>query len=270
MYPDFSLLLSVYGGEQPDYLAEALESICASTVLPSQIVLVKDGPLGNDLEEVLATYTSRLPQLEFLPLAENQGLGRALQAGLNACRYEWVARFDTDDRLLPHRFEQQLQFLMQQKDLVLLGGQIQEFSQEGLAKSRMVPLTQPEILAFSKRRNPFNHMTVIFRKSMIQQVGGYQDLVGFEDYYLWLRVLAKGYQVANLPHVLVEVRAGQGLMGRRGGPTYAREVWRAYRRFLSEGLLPFTTLFPRLMGQLSFSFLPGSIRHLVYQTFLRK
>jgi glycosyltransferase involved in cell wall biosynthesis len=93
----FSVLLSVYYKENPLYFRISLDSIFNQTVLPTEIVLVKDGPLTSELDTVIEEYKLKYPILKILPLIKNVGLGKALNEGLKYCSYELVARMDTDD-----------------------------------------------------------------------------------------------------------------------------------------------------------------------------
>ena len=97
----FSVLLSVYRKEQPAYLRQSLDSIFTQTLLPDEVVLVKDGPLTDALDEVAEDYCRKYPVIRVVPLSENQGLGRALNEGLKHCSYDLVTRMDTDDVAKP-------------------------------------------------------------------------------------------------------------------------------------------------------------------------
>lgn len=222
----FSVLMSLYVREKPVFLRACLESLCAQTLMPNEVVLVCDGALTDDLESVLTDFQAALP-LKIVRLPENVGLGKALNAGLNACSHNWVFRMDTDDIALNTRFETQWRFIQNYPDLALLGGQIREFtdSPNDSHATRFVPLRLPEIIEFAKKRNPFNHMTVAYRKDAVLAAGGYQHLLYMEDYHLWLRLLTQGFQAANLPDVLVQARTGAGMLSRRRGWVYVKSEW---------------------------------------------
>nr|UOP05713.1 glycosyltransferase [Conchiformibius kuhniae] len=208
--------MSLYYREKPEYLRKCLNSLAMQTKAADQIVLVYDGEVGAALEAVVAKF-SDLP-LEIVRLPENIGLGRALNVGLDACRHEWVFRMDTDDMCIPERFEKQCAFIETNPEIDLFGGQISEFSHRAEQPDgvRRVPLQHHEICKFAKKRNPFNHMTVAYKKSCVMKAGGYQHHLYMEDYNLWLRMLAQGAQTANLPDALVQVRSGEQMVARRG------------------------------------------------------
>lgn len=223
---NFSILLSVYKSERAEYLNEALNSIYNDQVIkPTEIVLVQDGPLTEDLNRVIQVWKEILIDLlRIIIIPQNVGLGNALNEGLKHCSNQWVFRMDTDDYCLPDRFEKQVKYIRDNPDIVLLGSSTEEFDSH-LEKSlglRNPPTSHNEILHYAKKRNPFNHMTVAFRKDVIQQVGGYQHHLYMEDYNLWIRVIAAGHKVANLSDVLVNVRGGDSMIKRRKGLVYIK------------------------------------------------
>lgn len=224
----FSVLMSLYYKENPDYLRQCFESLVAQTLQADEIVLVFDGPLSAELEQVVQNFVEILP-LVIVRLAQNQGLGKALNYGLTQCRNDWVLRMDTDDICVPTRFEQQIAFLQAHPDTVVLGGQIAEFGQNvnEIISHRYVPTQHQEIVQFTKQRCPFNHMTVAYQKQVVLACGGYQDLQ--EDYYLWIKLIALGKPVANLAEVLVFARIGNGMIGRRRGVAQAKAEWRLFQ-----------------------------------------
>ena len=226
----FSVLMSLYRNEAPAHLHACLASLAAQTLPADDIVLVYDGALPAALEAVVQSFQAALP-LQIVRLPHNVGLGRALNQGLPHCRHEWVMRMDTDDICLPQRFAQQCTHIQAHPDLDLLGGQIAEFEQQPQQQqhSRQVPLSHDEICRFARRRNPFNHMAVAYRKVAVAAAGGYHHHLYMEDYNLWLRMLAAGARSANLPHTLVLARTGQAMLLRRRGRVYVASEWQLAR-----------------------------------------
>lgn len=237
----FSVLMSLYHKETPNNLHLCLQSLCKQSTKANEIVLVFDGVLPAELEQVVDDYQSLLP-LKIVRLQHNVGLGRALNAGLQACSHDWVFRMDSDDIALFDRFQKQCQFLQDHPEITLLGGQIEEFNThpEQTHAKRLVPTSHSAIQKFAQSRNPFNHMTVAYRKDAVLQAGSYQHHLGMEDYNLWLRMLADGVQTANLPDTLVYARTGNGMLARRRGLTYIASEWQLYR--LKRDLYRKTTL----------------------------
>lgn len=180
--------MSVYKKEKAEYLKLALASIINQTVQTNEIVLVQDGKLTNELQAVITDHLQKYPAIfKTYALKQNQGLGKALNFGMQKCSNELIARMDTDDIAEPNRFELQIEEFEKDKELMLCGGQIAEFADNTteITGYRNVPLKHNEILNFAKKRNPFNHMTVMFKKQAVQSVGGYMDMLYFEDYWLY-------------------------------------------------------------------------------------
>ena len=222
MQPAFSVLMSVYAKDRPAWVRQALDSVLSNTTKPTEVVVVIDGPVSADLQVVLDEFSSKFQQIKLYPLQKNGGLGPALAYGLQQCSNELVARMDADDISLPDRFEKQLAYFTAHPDTAVLGGQIQEIDGETLqpVAIRTVPQTDAEIKRFLKTRCPFNHMTVMFKKLAVLAVGNYTPFHLMEDYYLWARLAAKGYQMANLPDIVLHARVDAALYGRRGGWKY--------------------------------------------------
>ena len=217
-----SVLMSVYKKENPQFLKRALESIYAQTLKADEIVLVEDGEIPPALDEVISRY----PDLHIVKLEKNLQLGRALETGLKACHHELIARMDTDDIMMPDRLEKQYRFMMEHPDVAACGGDIAEFTEEDtILREKHMPASPQELFRYGKKRNPLNHMTVMFRKSAIEAAGGYRHFPGLEDYDLWSRLLANGYHIANIPEVLVKARIGDRFASRRGG-------WAYFKRYL--------------------------------------
>lgn len=220
----FSVLVSVYSKEKSSFLEKALDSILNQTLKPDEVVLVKDGILTKELEEVISVEKNKFNKnnIDFVcvQLEKNMGLGIALQRGLEKCKYDYVARMDADDIAADTRFENQLKYMNEHKDISVLGGYIDEFSIESeVIRTKTMPLTYKDLYKYGKYRNPLNHMTVFFRKKDVLDVGGYKPLKGLEDYYLWCRMLSGGYKIANIDKVLVHARLGN-FENRRGGFEY--------------------------------------------------
>lgn len=162
----FTVLMSVYYKEKPEYLQLALESVINQTVKPNEIVLVEDGKLTEELQAVITKYQQNYPDIfKTYALQQNQGLGKALNFGMKKCSNELIARMDTDDIAELNRFELQIKEFKQDKELMLCGGQIAEFADNPteITSYRSVPLKHNAILNFAKKRNPFNHMTVMLK-----------------------------------------------------------------------------------------------------------
>lgn len=215
-----SVLVSVYKDENPIFLNQALTSIFDDQRLkPNQVVLVKDGALTSALDNVIAEWQNYLGnKLTVIALKENVGLGAALNEGLKHCEHEFVARMDSDDIALPQRFTKQIEFMNKYPSMSESSATIEEWDEELVIRQglRRLPCEPKALLKFAKRRSPLSHPVTIFRKSHVLNVGGYPPLRKAQDYALWSLLLHSGYQLGNLPDVLLKMRTGKKLLDRRG------------------------------------------------------
>lgn len=234
----FSVLMAVYINDDPSELQQSLESLWCQTVKASEVVIVEDGPISQALENIISDYRDRLC-INSVKLKDNQGLACALRLGILQCKYELVARMDSDDICVSDRFELQLRRFIQSSDLDVLGGYIAEFDSlpENASSLRVVPISHDEIVRAAKLYCPMNHVSVMYKRAAVLSAGSYGDFVGVEDYPLWVSMLKKGCRFENLPLTLVKVRAGGEMIKRRGGIKYALREFRVLRHFYSIGFL---------------------------------
>ncbi|MDM1759123.1 glycosyltransferase [Acinetobacter sp. 256-1] len=270
----FSILLSLYHKESSLALNQCFLSIWKDqSIQPNEIVLVLDGPVGEELNRCVEKWQQIIGQpLKVIPLNQNIGLGKALNEGLKHCSNEWVFRMDTDDICKPDRFEKQIQFIQHNPNVVLFGGQILEFDQvpNDSKVIKSVPTSNQDIKEFAQKRCPFNHMTVAYKKSVITELGGYQHHLFMEDYNLWLRVIGKGYEVANLSDVILYARVGNGMHARRKGFEYIKsekQLLNLKKELKLQNPIHANILF---LIRSTFRLLPSSMLGKVYNTFLRK
>ena len=219
------MLISVYRKDNGGHLKIALSSLIDQTVKPDEIVLVVDGAIPNELRSVIDNFKKDFEgTFKQIELEKNRGLAYALNQGLVKCSHELVARMDADDISYPDRFETQYNHMIKNQQLAVVGCNIQEFNQHpgDLNLFRSLPCGYMDIIRFSKRRNPLNHPSVMFRKSPVLQVGSYKRMPLFEDFYLWIRLLKAGYRIENLQQPLLHFRIGNNMIGRRHGWSYLR------------------------------------------------
>ena len=247
--PPFSVAMCVYGKDNPEWFDEALHSVINQTIQPNEIVLVVDGPIPDSIQNIIDKYSkicadgiglvTKLIAFQVVYLKENQGLGKALRKAVAACRYEIIARMDSDDIAVRNRFELQLEYLMNHPDTDILGGQIEEFIGEvtNIVGKRIVPLTDRNCKAYLKKRCPFNHVAVMYKKSAVLKAGNYKDWFCNEDYYLWVRMALDNCIFANLPEILVRVRVGEEMYARRGGEKYFKSEEKIQRLMLQKRLI---------------------------------
>lgn len=270
---NFSVLMSVYKNDKADFLKKALDSVIYQTLKPSEIVLVQDGPLTKDLFNIIDNYVKKCPNLiKIINLENNLGLGKALKIGLEKCSNNIVARMDADDISKKDRFEKQIKYLEENKDIDVVGSWISEFDGEesNIYAYRKLPTNFDQIKEFAKKRNPLNHVTVMFRKNKVINVGSYKGIIGFEDYYLWVRMLLNGSKFYNIPEYLVNVRAGKEMIKRRGGLNYIKNELKLQKKFLKIGFINKKEFVFNILTRSIIRLLPANIRNFVYQKALRK
>lgn len=270
----FSVLMSIYYKEKPEYFDLCLKSILVDqTVLPNEIVLVKDGKLTRELEIVLDKYQKQFPKIfNIIQLDKNVGLGNALNIGLEKCKYSIVMRMDSDDISVSDRFEKQLKYMQVHKDVSALGGFIDEFEEDEnkIIRIKTMPCSYEEVKKFAKFRNPINHMSVCFRKKDILEVGNYQPLFYLEDHYLWARLLVNNKKVENLPCVLVHARVGNGFVSRRGNKKYIKG-WKILQNYLYKNkIINLLEKWRNTLGMYVMVYIPDGGRNYLYNNILRK
>jgi glycosyltransferase involved in cell wall biosynthesis len=265
--PDFSVLMPVYFREKPRFFREALQSIFDNTMQPKEVLIVCDGPLTLDLEDVLKEYVGR-PGFKILRKNRNSGIVDALNMGLAACTTELVVRCDSDDVNTPERFAALVKQLAEGWDIV--GSSVREIDADGKTLwSKRVPLDRDSIARRARLRNPINHMSVAFRRDLVLSLGGYPHIFLREDYALWARALRREARVCNLAQDLVLARAGIAMYRRRRGWRSALAEVKLQRLLVQERVssLPQALVW----GGLRFSalLLPGFLLGLLYERILR-
>lgn len=270
----FSVAMSVYKNDAPQFVKRAFESIYElQTVRPDEIVLVVDGPVTDELNDTLGELEKSCDVLKLIRLEKNGGLGNALKIAVENCSYELIARMDSDDISVPSRFEEQLQVFANDENIDIVGGDISEFVDEesNIVAYRRVPNTDADIKEYLKKRCPFNHMTVMYKKAAVLNAGGYLDLFWNEDYYLWIRMAQSGAVMANTGTVLVNVRTGADMYKRRGGMRYFKSEAFLQKYMLDNKIIGFGTYTLNLAKRFTVQvLLPNSLRGLVFKTIARK
>ncbi|MFC2970455.1 glycosyltransferase [Acidimangrovimonas pyrenivorans] len=267
----FTVLMAVYGGDDPERFARALESVFANSLPPDRMLLVVDGPVPEALERQIDRLQATQPCVRVHRLAENRGLAMALNAGLALVETEWVVRADSDDINRPDRFAKQAAAINAAPSPIdLLGGAIQEidFDDTPLAVRRTAEGAE-SIRKFARKRNPFNHMTVAYRTALAREVGGYPNIHLKEDYGLWASLLQAGARVENLPDILVDAITGQDMYRRRGGTRYALAELHLQRHLVRCGLKPWPLAIAHGLARSLIFLLPAPARTQFYRLVLR-
>ena len=267
-----SVLMSVYKNDKPEWFADSLDSVCKQTLTPDEVVVIIDGPVPQEILDVIKQKKEEFPFIKDFPQEKNMGLGNVLNIGVPLCSNEIIARMDSDDVAVLDRFEKQLAF-MTENDLDIVGSDIEEFctTPDEIVSVREVPKTMEEISEYIKSRNPFNHMTVLMKKSKVLSAGGYQDMHYCEDYYLWCRMYLDGAKMANMSDRLVKARMNTDTFKRRGGYKYFKSQKRLFKFMRKNKIMGFFGYYKTLMIRFVVHVLmPGSLKEKIYKKHLRK
>lgn len=269
----YSVLMSVYVKEKAEYLKQAMDSIWNQTIPPDDFILVCDGPLNEELDAVIEAMQAAHPDtLHVVRLEKNGGLGNALNKGIKHCKHELVARMDSDDISRVDRCERQLKMFQNDPGVSVVSGIVEEFttSTDQIEARRVPPKTQEEIITFAKKRNPFNHPCVMYKKTAVEAAGGYQDFYLLEDYYLWIRMLQKGSQGYNLQEPLLWMRAGSDMYKRRAGWKYAKSQKALFKYMKNSGFISGSQYIKSVAVRTASSITPNWLREFMFKRAMRK
>lgn len=265
--------MAVYHKDHPGYFDLSIQSMLNQSVKSDDFVIICDGPLNDQLNQIIDKYVFSNPEINVIRLEKNVGLGNALNHALPYCKNELVARMDSDDISHLNRCEQQLKCFHEHPEYSIIGGTINEFDMEyqDHLSTRKLPEFHEDIVTFSKKRNPFNHPSVMFKKSAVMDAGNYQPFHLYEDYYLWIRMLLKGYKGYNIQSVLLDMRAGIEMIRRRGGYSYFKAGKKFQKYLLTQKHIgKYQYLKNIVIRFVSQVLLPSRLRIYIYKKHLRK
>ncbi len=273
MKTEFSVCMSVYKNDNPTYFSVAVRSILTQTVVPSEIILVEDGPVSDELENAVKDLQKSIDILKVIRLPENVGHAKARQTAMNAASYDMIAVMDSDDISESNRFELQLNAFKSFPEVSVVGGQIKEFvgSPDNIVGERIVPENDADIKKYLKSRCPMNLVTVMYRKKDIEAVGGFMNWYCEEDYYLWIRLAQSGFRFYNINENLVNVRVGKEMYQRRGGFRYFKSEARLQWYMFRNGLISFPRYTYNVAGRFAVQVaMPNKLRGFIFQKLFRK
>ena len=269
----YSVLQTVYKSDEPAAFKTSLESMLTQTVQPAEVVLVKDGPVPESLQSVIDELDQAYPGIIVqVQLQTNVGLGLALNEGLKCCQYELIARMDSDDISLPTRCEKQLEMFAADPELDIVGCPVKEFKDDPqhIVGVRSVPLENDAIHRYARRRDPFNHPTVMYRKSKVMKYGPYGNFRKNQDSALWLDMLSNGCKAANCPEHLLLFRFDEGTYKKRKAWINTKSLiqirWDSCRR----GFSSFWDFLIVAVAQMGIFILPTFVQKFVYTKILRR
>ncbi|NMH65601.1 glycosyltransferase [Shewanella salipaludis] len=265
---NFSVLMTVYLKDSPVYFERALTSITFDQVRkPDEIVLVCDGPLSEELNKVIGTFEKVIPYLKVCRLHKNCGQGNALNYGLKNCSFELIARMDSDDISLPHRFKEQVDYMERNKNTDVLSSVIEEFS-SSFSNYRKLPESHSDISNLMSFRSPVNHGCCIYKKSTVIAAGGYSQLFQCQDYLLWINMLSNGAEFHNLTECHMRVRMEEGY-SRKIGYSYAKEEFAIQKYLFKLGMIGCFGFARNLFIKVGGRLLPEKIVDYVYRKYYR-
>lgn len=272
-YPKYSVLMSVYYKEQAEFLDYSIKSMINQTIPPDEFVIVEDGPLTKELNDIIDSYQNKFEELfNIIKIPVNGGLGLALQKGVLKCKNELIARMDSDDYSFPDRMEKELEIFDEHPEFGLVGTNVNEFKEniEQVICQVVLPESQEEIYEFSKKRCPFRHPTLLYKKSEVLKAGNYREFYLCEDYDLYVRMLTNGCQCFNIQEPLVYMRIGSDFYKRRGGWKYMMAVLHFKNEQLKSGFFNFYDYFKSTIPHILVCLMPNKLRDYTYKNFLRK
>lgn len=272
MEKKYSVLMSVYFKEEPANLKFSIDSMLNQTIKPLEFVLVKDGKLTRDLDSVIEMYVKKYPGLfNIVSINENVGLGPALKIGIENCHNEFIARMDSDDYSIPTRIEKEFEIFEQFPDLSLVGSNVEEFEGDinHVIASVILPEKQEEIFKFSKRRCPFRHPSLLYKRSSVLKAGNYRKYYLCEDYDLYTRLLQINCKCYNIQEPLVYMRISSDFYKRRGGIVYLKSILKFKKEQLSTGFFSKADYVKSTVPHVIVCLLPNFLRDWVYRNLLR-
>ncbi|ENG7682360.1 glycosyltransferase [Providencia stuartii] len=217
-----AVAMSVYHADKPEYFKQALNSLFEQTFPNIDIYIQVDGPISNDLKEIISIFQEQKKKIfvDFYP--ESRGLAfqlnRAISTILSKNQYHFIARMDSDDISDINRFQQQVDFFDKKQNIAVLGCSVIEFYNNGQEYTKIMPAEHQTLIDNIVKRCPFNHPTVMFNLSIIKKEDLLykSELKNTQDYYLWVDLLSKGYLFANITQPLLHFRIDDNFHSRRG------------------------------------------------------
>jgi len=268
----YSVLMTIYKKDNPDYFKLALDSMIEQTIEPDEIVLVKDGPITEELQKIINGAKKLYKQIVEVNLEKNVGLGLALNEGLKLCKNELIARMDSDDISEPKRCEEQLKLFDKDNTLDIVGCPVKEFvdNKDNVVGYRNVPITNEEIHKYAKRRDPFNHPTVMYRKSKVLKVGGYGDYRKNQDTDLWIKMLNDGCKGANVDEYLFNFRFDDNTYRKRKSWVNTKLLIKIRWNGHKIGFSSFLDFIVVACAQLAMFIMPIGLQKFIYKKILRR
>ena len=267
----FSVLMSVYKNDTPENVKVAIDSILNQTLQPNQFVIMVDGKIPSKLEKMLDEVCEKNNIIELHKRDKNLGLGLTLNEGIKYCKYDYIARMDSDDYSYPYRFEEEIEYLSKHPEVDIVGSSIEEYDETLNTKlaERVVPESDADIKQYMKKRNGMNHVTAIYKKQSVIEVGSYENYMYFEDYFLWCKMIKNNCQFYNIQKPLMKIRAGDDMAKRRGGLYYSKCIIKFENKIKEMGIINSYIYIYNLIIRLLVANVPNNLRSMLYKKKLR-
>lgn len=272
-FPKYSVLMSVYYKDNPEWLKYSIDCMLAQTVYPDEFVIIEDGPLSDKLNNIVDEYYKKNKKLfNIIKLEKNIGLGPALKIGVENCKNEWIARMDSDDYSPNDRIEKQFNVIEQHPEIGIIGSNADEFSGNitNVLARVILPETNEEIIKFSKKRCPYRHSGIMYKKSEVLAAGNYQECYLCEDYDLYARMELNGVKGYNIQEPLLYVRVNPEFYGRRGGMKYLKSILKFKKSLYKCGFFTTKQYIVASSAHIVVCLMPNKLREFIYKKFLRK
>lgn len=265
--------MSVYYKDSPEWLKQSIGSMLKQTVEPAEFIIVKDGPVTQKINKVLDHYKKSHPELfNIIQLKENVGLGLALRTGIENCHNEYIARIDADDYAVPKRVETQLNIFKKHPELGLVGSNVEEFSDtiDNVISHVVLPEKHQDIYSFAKKRCPFRHPSLLYKKSAVLTAGNYRSYHLCEDYDLYTRLLQTGCKCFNIQKPLTYMRVDKDFYKRRGGIKYLKSILKFKNEQVATGFFSKKDYVVSATPHIITCLMPNALRDWTYRKLLRR
>lgn len=270
---EYSVLMSVYYKENAKWFEESIQSMFVQTIQPKEFVLVEDGKLTEELENVVKKYKKKYPKtMKVVKLDANVGLGPALQRGVKECSCEYIARMDSDDYSVPNRIEKEFEIFEKDSTIGMVGSNVSEFIDniQNVICNVVLPEKDEDIIKFSKKRNPFRHPSIMFKKSEVIKAGNYREYYLCEDYDMWLRMIRNNCKCYNIQDNLVYMRISDDFYKRRGGIKYLKSINKFKKEQMTLGYFTKMEYLKSIIPHAIVCLMPNFMRDFVYRKMLRR
>lgn len=272
MKSEYTVIMSIYIKVNPNYLKESIDSIVNQSFKPKKIILIKDGKLSDEQNFIIDNFNNNYKNLfDIYEFNDNKGAGYAYNFALDKCITKWAAIMDSDDIADLHKFEKQMNYLNQHKNIDLIASNAVEFidRKDNIISTRIMPQNNEEIVKFAHGRCPIIQPTAIFNVKSVIDAGSYQHSPLTEDYDLYIRMIMNGCRFYTYQEILYYIRTSEDFFKRRGGMKYLKPILSFKYKYLKNGFFSTKQFLKTFLSSLVVSLMPNKMRTFIYKKFLR-